>query len=133
DTGWSTKPILAHLGLRDDATYVGTTPLNWLMKEDVDAWKQSYATDKGDKAAIWFWLDKNTNLKRIMYGKAPQTFPLSSPLELPLFQNFSFTWFTSFERFDVKDGSEKINTENRLASSLQKSLFSRTHAESRQD
>ncbi|NQY66074.1 MAG: hypothetical protein HRT38_20830 [Alteromonadaceae bacterium] len=109
DYGWALTPLINQPFLKDSATYVGTSPLNWLMPNDTDWWKQPYnnVTDKDDKAAIWIWM-KPAGPVRIMYGKAPKNFPEGSPFELPIFQNFSFTWFTSFSSSPLVDITENI-------------------------
>ena len=91
DTGW-TLPTTQWLG--NDASYFSTSYLNWMEAQQVEWWKQPV---ENSNATTWIWFDQNTRLPfRMMFGAPPPSPTKGNPVQLALFQNFSFTYFPSF-------------------------------------
>ncbi|WP_026999596.1 hypothetical protein [Eisenibacter elegans] len=80
--------------LEPSAQYFQTGYLNWMEEPLVDWWKQP----SGDaEAATWIWFEHTTQLPfRMMFGNPPPSPQTGDPRQLPLFQNFSFTYFANF-------------------------------------
>jgi hypothetical protein len=95
DLGW-TLPGLDWLG--PDASAAGTSYLNWMKIQPVDWWKVPPSKSAPQQSiGTWMWFNHDTQLPfRLMYGQPPPKPTLGDPTQLPLFQMFSFTYFTTF-------------------------------------
>lgn len=95
DMGW-TLPTTRWL--QENATYFSTGYLNWMQAQQVDWWKQP--VPKGP-ATTWLWFNSGNASAglpfRLMFGAPPPSPDKGDPKQLALFQNFSFTYFPSFE------------------------------------
>lgn len=95
DTGW-TLPTPSWLS--SDATWFAKAPLNWLSGQEYDWWKEPAATPiTGSTPTTWMWFNEAGLPFRMMFGGPPPTPYKGRPQHLALFQNFSFTYFPSFE------------------------------------
>lgn len=92
DTGW-TLPTTQWLA--SSSCFFATGHLNWMRAQEVDWWRTSVPKSQ---AATWMWFDHITGLPfRMMFGYPPPSPTRGSPEQLAFFQNFSFTYFPSFE------------------------------------
>jgi len=101
DMGW-TLPTTQWLGSK--AEYFSTSPLNWMKAQEVQWWKQPVSDSSN--ATTWTWFDQSTKLPfRLMFGGAPANPTKGDPAQLAFFQNFSFTYFPSFENVKTPNTS----------------------------
>ena len=94
DMGW-TLPTTNLFGNEvDQATCAGASPLNWMGGQPVAWWKIPV---HGSKSATWYWFnDRNGQIMfplRMMFGQGPPQPTMGDPLQLALFQMYSFTYF----------------------------------------
>ena len=85
----------------------GTSYLNWMKAQKVDWWKIPVG-NSSPAPATWMWFDHKTNFPvRLMFGQGPVARPgLGDVNQLALFQMFSFTYFSTFEKLS----SNPLNT-----------------------
>jgi len=105
ETGWAV-PGTDLLGPKTRCA--GQSPFNW-MKAQNTSWWTSPVDVPGNpaKGATWMWFDTATNAPvRIMFGVQPKTPTTGTPDQLPLLQNFSFTYFTNFMSCNEADESQ---------------------------
>ncbi len=96
DMGWT---LPTTLWLDSHASYFNTGYLNWMEAQEVDWWKQPVS---GSNATTWIWFDSTTELPfRMMFGAPPPAPDKGDPDQLAFFQNFSFTYFPTFEATDT--------------------------------
>lgn len=98
DMGWR-LPTTSWLG--SEATWFANGPINWMSEaagQQYDWWKQPVSNSL---ATTWMWFDDNGLPFRMMFGAPPPTPYKGDPDQLALFQNFSFTYFPSFEATDT--------------------------------
>ncbi|WP_291287530.1 hypothetical protein [Flavobacterium sp.] len=83
----------------DKAKCSGTSYLNWMKAQKVDWWKIPVG-NSNPSPATWMWFDHGTNFPvRLMFGQGPVARPgLGDVNQLALFQMFSFTYFSNFDR-----------------------------------
>jgi hypothetical protein len=92
DTGW-TLPTTQWL--TSNSCFFATGHLNWMRAQEVDWWKTSLPHSR---AATWIWFDHITGFPfRMMFGCPPPSPTRGRPEQLAFFQNYSFTYFSSFE------------------------------------
>ncbi|MDC0668269.1 hypothetical protein [Nannocystis radixulma] len=95
DMGWT---LPTRNWLQANATYFSTGYLNWMQAQQVDWWKQPVANSL---ATTWIWFNSGNASAglpfRMMFGAPPPTPVKGDPQQLAVFQNFSFTYFPSFE------------------------------------
>ncbi|MCA1244597.1 hypothetical protein LC092_19295 [Stappia stellulata] len=92
DMGWT---LPTQTWLPSTASYFQTGYLNWMEAQEVDWWKQPV---ENSNAATWTWFDSATSLPfRMMFGAPPPSPTMGDPAQLAFFQNFSFTYFPTFE------------------------------------
>lgn len=81
--------------LGSQAVYFQTGFINWMEAQECQWWKQPVANSN---ATTWTWFDNATGLPfRMMFGAPPPTPTSADPNQLAFFQNFSFSYFPSFE------------------------------------
>jgi len=94
-TGW-TLPTTNWLS--DAPVFFASTYLNWMQAQLVDWWKQPVPNSP---ATTWTWFNSSgagAGLPvRMMFGAPPPTPATGDGNQLALFQNFSFTYFPTFE------------------------------------
>lgn len=95
DMGWA---LPATNWLNSTAVFFATNPLNWTINQLFDWWKQPVPNAPG---TTWFWFNSggpSAGLPyRLMFGAPPPSPAMGDPNQLAVFQNFSFTYFPSFE------------------------------------
>lgn len=108
DAGWAV-PGTDPLG--PDARCAGQSPLNWMEAQNTSWWTSPVNVPGIEaKGATWMWFDTETNAPvRMMYGVQPVTPTTGTADQLPLLQNFSFSYFTNFEASDNLVRSESWN------------------------
>jgi len=96
ETGWAV-PDTDPLG--PDARCAGQSPLNWMNAQNTSWWALPVdVPDSSVKGATWMWFDTDTNAPlRIMFGVPPITATTGTADQLPVLQNFSFTYITNFK------------------------------------
>lgn len=95
------------------ANCAGTSYLNWMKAQKVDWWKIPVGTSK-PAPATWMWFDHKTNFPvRLMFGQGPVASPsLGDVNQLALFQMFSFTYFSTFEKLATNPIGTPITAPN---------------------
>ena len=97
--GWSIPTTNWFGNESSKAKCAGTSYLNWMKAQKVDWWKIPVG-NASPPPATWMWFDHNTNFPvRLMFGQGPVASPSMGDVnQLALFQMFSFTYFSSFEK-----------------------------------
>lgn len=110
-TGWSV-PNNDPLG--PDARCAGQSTLNWMNAQNTSWWTSPVSVPGSDvKGATWMWFDTETNAPvRIMYGVPPVTATTGTADQLPVLQNFSFTYFTKFDSNYAEPNPREQNSSN---------------------
>jgi len=108
DMGWS---LPSRNWLPKGSVLAGSSPLNWMKAQIVDWWK--FSAPNGI-AATWIWMNRdNKNLPlRMMFGGSPPSPTTGDPKQLGFFQNYSFTYFPSFEKTKSSNISDNWHNAN---------------------